>query len=124
MNDTFGHIQGDYLLQQIAGGISSILRSADILARMGGDEFIVFLSNLDNIKQAQKIAERLCKYVHSICVEPDKKFRAAISIGIAIYLQDGTTFTELYKKSDKALYDVKHHGKNSVKRYSSIMEEA
>ncbi|MEG0944343.1 MAG: diguanylate cyclase [Angelakisella sp.] len=111
-NDTFGHVQGDYLLQQIASGFSNILRATDILARMGGDEFIVFLNDVRNISRVNSVAKRLCEYVHTLCLSEVDEIHFSISVGIATYPLNGTTFVELYKYSDAALYFAKQNGKN------------
>lgn len=118
VNDTFGHIKGDFLLQQISNDIRKILRSDDIFARMGGDEFIVFLNNVDTTKEIIDIANRLCDCVCNICVDEASDFHTTISIGISTYPKDGNTFEELYKNSDCSLYNVKQHGKNNVSLFS------
>lgn len=117
VNDTFGHVVGDYLLQKIASGMGGILRNIDILARMGGDEFVIFIDDAGSTSHILNIANRLCGYVRNICIQEGNDMRATISIGIAIFPEHGSTFAELYKNSDKALYEVKQHGKNNVSFY-------
>lgn len=118
VNDTFGHVKGDWLLQRITEVITGTLREKDILARMGGDEFIVFLNDSGNQKDILRIANRLCEHVRNITIAKEQIFHTAISIGISTYPKDGKTFAELYKNSDKALYDVKQHGKNNAGVFS------
>ncbi|MEG1942949.1 MAG: GGDEF domain-containing protein, partial [Angelakisella sp.] len=114
VNDTFGHVQGDVLLQQIANGFSKILRTNDTLARMGGDEFIVFINDINSIERIRSIATRLCEYVHTLRLKDIEEIHFSISVGVATYPENGTTFAELYKYSDAALYYAKQHGKNRV----------
>lgn len=114
VNDTFGHVQGDILLKQFANGFAQLIRNGDVLARMGGDEFIVFLSNVSSASDVKEIADRLCTYAHSVCIEGSKDVRPSISVGIAVYPKNGRTFTELYKNSDSLLYYAKQSGKNRV----------
>lgn len=118
VNDTFGHLKGDFLLQKIANDIKIILRDEDIFARMGGDEFVVFVKNVDLIKQISCIAKRLCKCVSRISIDEESDFHPTISIGISTYPANGNTFEELYKNSDIALYDVKQNGKNAMAFFS------
>lgn len=114
VNDTFGHVQGDILLKQFANGFTQLIRNGDVLARMGGDEFIVFLSNVSSASDVREIADRLCNYAHSVCIEGSKDVKPSISVGIAVYPKNGHTFTELYKNSDSLLYYAKQSGKNRV----------
>lgn len=114
VNDTFGHLQGDQLLQQMADGFSSILRENDILARMGGDEFIVFLPEITSLPRINAAARRLCNFVHTLHLGEVDEIRFSISVGIAACPINGATFAELYKYSDAALYHAKQHGKNCV----------
>lgn len=114
VNDTFGHLKGDFLLQKIAEGFKSVVRKRDVLARMGGDEFIVFLNDVKDKEQIKFIANRLRKHASTIVIDENVKFESTISIGIAVFPDDGLTFEKLYMNSDSALYHAKHHGKNRV----------
>lgn len=118
VNDFFGHIRGDFLLKQIAYNIKSILRHNDIFARMGGDEFIVFLSDVSSFPKLLDIANRICESARHVCVDEESDFHTTISIGISTYPNNGDTFAELYKNSDHSLYDVKQHGKNGISLFS------
>lgn len=119
VNDTFGHSKGDQLLRQAAEEISMAVRERDIVARIGGDEFIVFLYQDVNQKNVEQIANRINLTVSNIRLKEGDKFRPTASIGIAIYPSGGRTFKELYEHSDQALYQVKQHGKNHIEFYVS-----
>lgn len=114
VNDAFGHVKGDFLLQQISSDIRKTLRHNDIFARMGGDEFVVFLNEVDTIHSILEIANRLCECVHHICIDDESNYHSTISIGISTFPNGGKTFAELYKNSDSLLYDAKQHGKNGI----------
>lgn len=114
INDTMGHAFGDEVLRSLGNRISSVFRVSDIMGRIGGDEFMVFLkgmnSNQDILKQSSKITDffrdfRAGEYV---------KYSSTASIGVAIYPHDGKNFEELYKAADKALYKAKKNGKNQL----------
>lgn len=119
VNDSFGHLVGDALLQQLSAKIGCALRNDDILARMGGDEFVVFLNDTGNMSHILHVAERLCLSIQEISLEEAPNYHPTISIGIATYPNDGNTFRELYKKSDQSLYQVKQNGKNHVSVFNS-----
>lgn len=118
VNDAFGHIKGDFLLQQLSCDIRKILRHKDVFARMGGDEFIVFLNDVDTIPSILDVANRLCECVSQICVHEKSDYYSTISIGISTFPSGGNTFAELYKNSDRSLYDVKQHGKNGISLFT------
>ncbi|WP_428622446.1 diguanylate cyclase domain-containing protein, partial [Sedimenticola sp.] len=108
VNDTYGHLAGDYVLEQVADRIRSTLRKEDIVARTGGDEFtllLVDIHSLDNIAIiAGKLTERL--------LEPfnwqGQELNVGVSIGIALYPVHGTDLTALFHHADLAMYHAKH----------------
>lgn len=112
VNDDYGHIEGDRVLKSIANIARLNIRSADILARWGGDEFIVLtLSDLD---QAIQVAERIRKAVVQANAGLETwKPRITISCGIAQFCE-GDTLDDLVKKADSAMYESKKAGKNKV----------
>lgn len=112
VNDNYGHIKGDIVLKQMADIFNSIVRSNDILARMGGDEFIILLQNLHSEQIATDIADRICNQVKSASEKGDMPENVSVSIGISNYPKNGNSFEVLYEKADKALYEAKQNGKN------------
>lgn len=112
INDTYGHSCGDIVLQQVANIIQTSVRTTDLAARYGGEEFSIILPCTD-VKAASIIAERIRIRIEKMEVEyEDKKIHLTISIGIAQYLPDDKNEKELIKRSDVALYNCKHNGKN------------
>lgn len=112
INDTFGHDVGDALLREAAKRIVGCVRESDTVARMGGDEFTVILSNVrtpDNIKHvATKIVEAIARPF----VLNGKECSVSVSIGISLHPDNGETAAQLVKIADAAMYLAKHSGKN------------
>lgn len=100
INDTKGHLFGDRVIEDLGDILKHRFRASDILGRIGGDEFVVFLKDIpDDGFVAEKIVQ-----VHTTIKELHK---ISISAGIAIYPRDGTTYTELFRCADEAMYSVK-----------------
>ncbi len=115
VNDFLGHVAGDEILRQVAHGIRVHLREDDIVARIGGDEFCIWIpisqSNREDILEAA--------IVHILARVPFDEWSIAISGGMALRPQDGTKFEELYLKADNALYKAKSKGNFSLCRWGS-----
>lgn len=116
INDTFGHACGDQVLIDVAKVLNQRFRSSDILGRLGGDEFVVMLSNVRSDKLAYHLLRELRNSLTRVYTQGDVSVTVSASIGIAIAPSDGTTFGELYRKADTALYRVKKEGKNGYRR--------
>ena len=121
VNDTYGHLQGDAVLQIIANTLKeSLKRITDIIARWGGEEFIVLLSNTDS-DGALNVAEQIRVLIEqtSISIENSKTMKVTISIGVdtLIATQDCSPDT-LISHADKALYTAKATGRNRVCKYA------
>ncbi|EQI18914.1 diguanylate cyclase domain-containing protein [Clostridioides difficile] len=118
INDTEGHMIGDIVLTEMASGMKKIMRDSDVVGRIGGDEFTIFMKNISSVKDAEKNAEELL-YMFRHLFQKEKSFlKVTCSIGIAIYPKDGTTFKEIYARADKALYQAKNMGKNNYVIYN------
>ncbi|MHC1683912.1 MAG: EAL domain-containing protein [Clostridiaceae bacterium] len=118
VNDTYGHKSGDQLLKDFSKYINSAIRGNDVLARIGGDEFLILLSDL-NKDNAIKIIEEVSKRIMEIVKEPfiieDKENYITASIGASCYPQDGEDSDTLIKNADIAMYEAKRFGKNNLK---------
>ncbi|ENU37940.1 GGDEF domain-containing protein [Acinetobacter johnsonii] len=117
VNDVYGHLMGDQVIQFVAEKLKENIRTSDLLVRYGGDEFIVLIENV-GMERALKIAEKIRSEIyeaksvdHVRC--PDLK--VSISIGVAI---GATTWMALLEKADRALFQAKEQGKNKVVAYS------
>ncbi len=114
LNDTYGHHVGDVFLKEFTNKLSISFRTSDILGRVGGEEFILYLSGVgDNKHYIEEKAQQILNICSSIHIEaaPERVF--SCSIGIARCPADGKTYTELYEKADEAMYSVKKSGKNN-----------
>jgi diguanylate cyclase (GGDEF)-like protein/PAS domain S-box-containing protein len=120
INDRYGHLQGDMVLTEVSQALKNRLRSTDIVGRIGGDEFIVFLPGVTK-KGGCKIAGELLEEFLEINVM-DKKGAVLCSIGSAGYPEDGEEFYHLYQRADQALYHVKNTGKYGYAEYHGHME--
>lgn len=112
VNDTYGHKAGDDVLKETARRILTSIRTADTACRIGGDEFLVILSKIENREKAGAVSRRIIEMVsrpYSAC--GDRQILGA-SIGISIIPDDGVNIDELVSKADTAMYEVKHGGKN------------
>lgn len=111
INDTYGHDVGDYVLKDLATLISNKIRTTDIFARWGGEEFVLVLDTPD-LLQAQNISDNLRKEIEN------SKFKTVgkitISIGISEFKTKNDTFEDVFKKADQALYQAKMSGRNRV----------
>jgi diguanylate cyclase (GGDEF)-like protein len=113
INDRFGHDRGDEALQIIARSIRGMLRSTDIVGRMGGEEFAVFLPGASP-EQAEVVAERIRTSVASAAFEPNgKRTDLSVSVGGAVFEQR-LPFGELFRIADQQLYMAKNSGRNRV----------
>ena len=115
INDNYGHNAGDLLLKAVATRIQQQIRESDSIGRIGGDEFLVLLSNIENVDNAMDIAEKICSAVDQpfdIPGYPDLKISS--SMGVAICPDHGSNDEQLMKLADDAMYKVKEGGRNSV----------
>lgn len=116
INDTFGHSVRDLVIKKFANQLKSQFRKNDIVGRIGGDEFVVFI-RFSNLNWLNKKAERLRKSLNKKATVEDNQCKFSSSIGIAIAPEHGTDFETLYKNADKALYQTKENGKNGYTIY-------
>ena len=123
VNDAFGHEVGDLLLIEVANRALDILqRGSDTLARLGGDEFVVLLPQIEEISQAEAIAEKI-RYA---LVQPFEiqghHLNISCSIGIAIFPEHGDEEIALIKNADKAMYVSKNNGRNQISVFKESAE--
>lgn len=119
VNDTFGHDNGDQLLIQVGQRLKRIIRKSDTLARIGGDEFILLVTHLDEYEQSEKVAAKALADISEPFNLAAGPISIGASIGIACYPKDGATNDELMKVADDLMYEVKNKGKNYY-QYSNI----
>jgi diguanylate cyclase (GGDEF)-like protein len=118
INDTLGHIQGDSALSQVGEKLSNLFRPVDIVGRIGGDEFLIYMNNYNSFNTLINKLDMICDMFKDIRLGEDGNYVVSGSIGVSLYPQDGTTYTELYQKADQALYVSKSRGKNCYHIYN------
>jgi len=123
INDSLGHDAGDELLIQMAKKLSHCVREADIVARVGGDEFAILLLNPRDTQVAANIAQKVLADIAQTFHIFSNDVSVRASIGIAVYPDDGTTATQLTKAADTAMYHAKSSGRNTFKYFSRAMHE-
>ncbi|WP_029913493.1 GGDEF domain-containing response regulator [Pelobacter seleniigenes] len=112
INDTYGHCCGDVAIRHVAGILKNSFRSSDIVARFGGEEFIILTSNMDSSRIKQHF-EELRERISSHIIKSDgAKIRVSVSIGVCTQL--GETFDKTVSKADNLLYEAKNAGRNCV----------
>lgn len=119
INDTLGHIEGDSALSQVGEKLSGLFRPVDIVGRIGGDEFLVFMNNYNSFSTLINKLDMISDMFKDIKLGENGNYVVSGSIGVSLYPQDGTTYTELYQKADQALYVSKSRGKNCYHIYNN-----
>jgi diguanylate cyclase (GGDEF)-like protein/PAS domain S-box-containing protein len=114
VNDDYGHDVGDKVLVAIADRLRSYSRSTDNVARHGGDEFTLLLNGLVDKMEAEVALIRLYKLFEEPIMVDGNSFNIGLSMGVAMYPENGVTTFELLSKADKALYTAKRKGKNTI----------
>jgi len=122
VNDTLGHKVGDRLLKAIADRFKSCLRKSDIIARMGGDEFLLFLSQINQTEDAFTAAQKILTASQKPFVVDTRAITITPSIGIAIYPTNGKDTDTLVKNADIAMYNAKEKGRNRYQLYTADMK--
>ncbi len=128
INDVFGHAAGDHALRQIAERILTCIRESDTAARISGDEFGVILSNRTQSHLDKEVCRNLASKLNQIMRQPipykEHALHSSVSIGIAIYPENGTTAEQLMVNADAAMYQAKSQGKDRFGFYTPQLGQA
>jgi diguanylate cyclase (GGDEF)-like protein/PAS domain S-box-containing protein len=120
VNDQFGHKAGDELLMALSSALRQCLRAGDTLARWGGDEFVVLLTEINGMDDAHDAIAKL----EAICGNPIKiegnEFNPTFSMGVAMYPDDANTVETLLSQADRAMFSAKQQGRNTVRFFADI----
>ncbi len=119
VNDNYGHVVGDELLKTVGARMKQVIREADIVARIGGDEFSVLLADLDDISSGYIVACKLLDMLSQPVVTRQGTHPVGASIGVSTYPDDGDDPQTLLRLADTAMYRVKQGGRNGVGFYSA-----
>jgi len=120
INDTMGHAFGDEVLQSLGHQIRAWFRVNDIVGRIGGDEFMVFIKDIKDEAVIRREGSRIMQFFEGFTVGDYTKYSPTASVGGAVYPNDATDFESLYKAADKAVYKSKKGGKNRVSLYGDL----
>ncbi|HIK38731.1 MAG: EAL domain-containing protein [Geminocystis sp.] len=123
INDTLGHDVGDRFLQQVAIRLKNSLTSRDTIARWGGDEFTILLPEITNPEDVAIVAKRIFESFQQPIVVAEYQLYCHLSMGVAIYPQDGETPETLVRNADVALYRSKDNGGNQYQFYNPSMNQ-
>lgn len=124
INDSKGHLFGDAILSDIARRMKNSFPYTDIIGRIGGDEFVIFFKNIQDVNDVKKNAQIMIHEMQLLEESHKDGLHISCSIGISISPRDGMEFTELFQKADRALYQAKNEGKKQFVIYDqSIMHE-
>lgn len=124
INDTYGHHAGDELIIAVAHRLSSLVRASDTVGRIGGDEFIVVMPEVDNIGQVQALAQRILDALSQPFALFGGEVWSGASIGLVLAPKDGLDRQELVRKADIALYEAKSGGRGKYRQFERVMDES
>lgn len=124
VNDTLGHETGDKLLIEAADRLKHSVRVGDTVGRLGGDEFIVLLTGIKNNAETQPIVENLLNRFRNSFMINNRELTLTISIGIAVFPDDGSNPSDILRNSDAAMYHAKEQGRNTYSYYTQAMNDS
>lgn len=124
VNDTLGHQKGDLLIKLIAERLSGCIRETDTIGRLGGDEFMFILPDLNQLTDVDQIAKKILAAVAEPCLIDGELAYVTASIGITLYPNDNTDMDSLFKHADQAMYDAKKSGRNRYSYFTPLMQKA
>ncbi|WP_243767791.1 EAL domain-containing protein [Paenibacillus agricola] len=121
VNDTFGHSIGDALLKQFANRLKNCLDESQTSYRLGGDEFCIVLTDMNNIHEIMSLSNKIIQITKKEFIIKGYEFNITASIGISVSPEDGSTLESLFKNADTALYFSKSQGRDQAQCYSSSL---
>jgi diguanylate cyclase (GGDEF)-like protein len=121
INDSFGHAEGDKVLREISGRLERSVRASDTVSRIGGDEFVVLLAELEDEKDVAICVEKIMKAVTAPMKMPSQELSLTLSIGIGIYPGDGEDPESLIRSADTAMYRAKAEGRGKCQFFRNDM---
>lgn len=123
INDTYGHNIGDIMLVTVAKRLENTIRKEDVLARIGGDEFVVIAKDVSELSDLAVLSKKLLSVIAEPIKIEDKVFFMTLSIGISMFPDHGIVSEELIKNADVAMYEVKENGRNGYSVYNTVMTD-
>ena len=123
INDQRGHAVGDEVLRRIGACLKETFRNTDVIGRIGGDEFVVFMKNIGTAQTAERKAAELAENVRELSIPELEGKTITTSIGLSCYPTHGNGYLDLYKHADLALYETKNRGRNGYTLYRDSAAE-
>ena len=124
INDTYGHKVGDRVLIEIAERLKNVVRESDLVARIGGDEFLIIVNEYKHLHDLDNVCKKLLQSVARDITDENNTYRVGLSIGIATYPSDSTKASELLTYADTAMYATKESGRHNFTYYNQEMMQA
>ncbi len=123
INDSLGHGAGDEVLRFVSKQLNASLRSTDLVARVGGDEFIVLMPDFGVAADAERCADVMLQKICTPLLIDDREVRMTASIGVCLFPEDAATASDLLRNADVAMYEAKSEGRGCVRAYSVAMQK-
>jgi diguanylate cyclase (GGDEF)-like protein/PAS domain S-box-containing protein len=123
VNDTFGHVMGDELLQLVAERINDCVRESDTVARFGGDEFIILLQDVSDMDAVASIATKVIDRITKVFILYEREIYIGASVGITIFPDDAVNADSLLRNADMAMYQAKERGRNNYQFFTASMQQ-
>ncbi|GJQ58252.1 MAG: diguanylate cyclase [Candidatus Scalindua sp. AMX11] len=123
VNDNQGHLIGDLLLQNVAGRIKGCIRESDLVARVGGDEFIIIVDSIHSVRNVTRVSQKIVEETARVFILEGQELFVTASIGISLYPHDSSDMETLVKNADFAMYIAKRQGKNNFHYFLSELNE-
>lgn len=117
VNDSLGHSVGDQLLRAVGNRLRGLLRKGDTIARVGGDEFLLLVSEIARLKDVKTVAQKILDAFQKSVVFDSHTLQISASIGVAIYPDDGDNDDTLLHHADIAMYRAKEKGRGNYQRF-------
>jgi diguanylate cyclase (GGDEF)-like protein/PAS domain S-box-containing protein len=124
INDSLGHLAGDYLLKEIAQRLCRVVRASDTVARLGGDEFVVLVPGVHALGECGLVGDKIIDALSDPVEFEGRSLHISPSIGICLYPDDGKDVASLMRKADTAMYQAKAAGRNNYQFYAERMNAA
>lgn len=123
INDSLGHEAGDQLLQAVANRLREVIQADNVVARFGGDEFIILMQQILSAEEAIEVSKEIIKVMKEPISIYGQKFTISPSIGISLYPNHGEDMENLIKYADLAMYHSKEQGRNCYSLFTPLMKE-